>query len=631
MFNSKAANTAGKYKKHSSVILISLVSIMIGSAILGAANIGKVGYWLDEIASIKAITDYAALTQAYPEQMPAYFIVLRGWINLVGENEIAGRWLSVLLGLVTLAVTYRLAHRYTSSRNALYALIVLASSAFFVRYYREMRPYAFLACFAVISMWFYLEWLRDGKYHKALFWFLATVIASYTHYFMGLLVAVQGLSFLYLRQSLRLSPRSALHLTRRDWLTLGVFALVAFVMVPYLQTYLTALTFIATKGNGQQALTPAQALNSVIQTLTNDSVGLFLLLITLAILMRQRGCGLLLLWLLVPLVTTLFVHSFIVQMLANPRYLIFVWPAMAVLVSMGITAVERLHRHAGVMAIGIVVLTGIGQVVVDLPRQQPGVLPDQPFREIGKLIEQHGREGDLLIVNMADLTGLTGYRWSMFYYLERYAPPSMRKPFELDFPPIPNHAQLLEHLDQKQGAWFIVTDGPESGRGKDALTALKTMQYAECHKWEYDHRSTFAEWQRVNGDTFTFGGSIEMTRNPINRIDQPVRSGTTIDVALGFYGNQQIPLDYSVGAYLLDANGMLVSQYDGPPAGSRTSTWIAEDRYCDIRRITVPKVAGTYTLHIAVYDSATGTRLDVNPTENDRKDVTVLALTVVPE
>jgi uncharacterized membrane protein len=259
-----------------------IVILLLGSAALGGFKINNQGYWYDEIVSIESITDYASTAQRFPEQMPAYFVALRGWVDQVGQSEVAGRWFSLLFGLLTLALLYRLGSRYVSSETAIIGLIILASSAFFIRYYREMRPYTFLAFFCVLSMWFYLEWLRTGKIVHGMGYLIASLIAVYIHYFAGLLFAAQGIYFLVSQRSITLWPR--LRFDRKAGLTLTFHALTIAALLPYLGSYLSGLSMVAALGKYQQALDGPQAVMSLAITLTNGSLALFVVLFLLAFL-----------------------------------------------------------------------------------------------------------------------------------------------------------------------------------------------------------------------------------------------------------------------------------------------------------------------------------------------------------
>ncbi|MCC7451179.1 MAG: glycosyltransferase family 39 protein, partial [Anaerolineae bacterium] len=401
-------------------ILPLVILVLLGSAVLGVIRLRELSFWFDEISSIQFATgDLVANLQRFADQMPAYFIVLRGWIMLVGQSEVAGRWLSLLLGLLTLAITFRLVWRYASLRIATLTLITLASSAVFLRYYREMRPYMFLACVSIASMWFYLAWLRAGRRRDAIAYVIVTSVMLYTHFFTGLLVAAQGVYFLI---TVRPFWRY-----RRGWITLGLHALTGLALLPYLGFYFSGLNLIASRGKHPAALTNAQAIETIARALTNDSLALFAVLILLAFIAarKQRLFTLALIWLGLPVVVVLLVHAFVIPVLVNPRYLLFVWPALAILVAFGI---EALNRRTAVITVGILIAFGAGQVISNLPASFPGVLTDHPWREMFTVIRDNARSSDLLITNMIDPVGVSGFREPIGYYFTQYAPGGMAKP-----------------------------------------------------------------------------------------------------------------------------------------------------------------------------------------------------------
>jgi uncharacterized membrane protein len=124
--------------------VLAVALILLGSAVLAATRINASGFWYDEMVSIGFITDSAEWYQRSPEQMPGYYLLLRGWVNMVGLSELAGRWLALLLGLLTLAATYRLAAATASPQVGLVAVLALGSATLFTRYLAEMRPYTML-------------------------------------------------------------------------------------------------------------------------------------------------------------------------------------------------------------------------------------------------------------------------------------------------------------------------------------------------------------------------------------------------------------------------------------------------------------------------------------------------------
>lgn len=586
---------------------------MILSLILGGAAINHEGFWYDETVSIGFITDSAAWYAISPEQMPVYYLALRGWTDVVGRSEIAGRWLALLFGLLTLAVTYRLAADYAARPAALLALLLLASSAFFVRYYREMRPYTLLALLCTLSMWLFLRWIRRKRPGgvNALLYVVVSILAIYTHYFAGLVIAVQGVYFMLAARLLTVLPRPRVRLNRFALATLSLFAVIALSIMPYVVFYASGLEFVTSGRFAVFALTPAEAAQSSLISLTNDSPAAFLIVALLALSARARGSGLALLWTLLPLAATLFVHTFVYRMFAGPRYLIFIWPAFAILAALGLAALPMRARW---IAAGVLVAVGAIQAANDLPGTLPGTLNNPPWREMFAAISQRAQPGALTFVNMVDPVGLTGYIRPMRYYFGRSMPPGAEPPIELDSIPQPEPDALREIAGRGREVWFIATDGESNERGERARAVLREMGYAPCQRWDYpEYRSSLTHWGRVDGATINFENGARLQRAPLRPIKAAYRRGEPLDIVLGLYTAEPLALDYSLGVYVLDAAGELVAQQDGPPASTRTSTWMPEARYCDARALRLPEAPGEYSVLVALYDAISGERVAAPP------------------
>jgi len=588
-------------KKNSHILLIALV--LLASASLGAFRLNQHGFWFDEINSLDNTHDYAATVQRYPEQMPAYFVILRGWLTLTGESEAAGRWGSLLLGLLALAVTYRLTVLLFSQTVGVYALCILGSTAFFLRYYREMRPYTLLALAAVASLYFFMRWQQMRRKRDALLWLLASLILVYTHYYAALLIAVQGVYFIGTAQLVLLRPRPRLMLLRSHILTLGVFVIIAGSLLPYLTAYITGLSRVTSGLYASVALTPEQALTSVAAMLTNDSIALAVLLCLIAVAKWRRYTGFVLLWGFFPTVFALLVNAFIFKIFAGPRYLLFIWPAFAILLALGIAQLGQWRK----LVLGVLVLSGVAQVLANLPQSIPGTLNNPPWREMAAFIDARAAPNNLILVNMVDAVGLTGYREPMAYYFNRTA--RTANPILLDLPPYADSAALQAKARTATEVWIVTTDGSTNARGEAARSVLRDAGFAECRVWPYATERTFLSfWARVaDARSVTFENGAVISAAPLNHV--VALNGGTLEVALGLYTTQPLPLDYSLGLYLLDGSGRVVAQQDGPPAGSRTSQWKPGERYCDYRTLRLPDASGEYILRATLYDATGGARL----------------------
>jgi 4-amino-4-deoxy-L-arabinose transferase-like glycosyltransferase len=95
--------------------------------------------WLDEAFSIKSAQGALNLNR------PLYFLLLRGWM-LFGTREVWLRGLSVLFGLGTVFLIYRLGCRLSSQTTGLIAALLLALSALAIDLSQEVRMYMMSTC-----------------------------------------------------------------------------------------------------------------------------------------------------------------------------------------------------------------------------------------------------------------------------------------------------------------------------------------------------------------------------------------------------------------------------------------------------------------------------------------------------
>ncbi len=96
---------------------------------------------------------------------------------------------------------------------------------------------------------------------------------------------------------------------------------------------------------------------------------------------------------------------------------------------------------------------------------------------------------------------------------------------------------------------------------------------------------------------------------------EAVRPGGALDVALHWRVTGRLDDDYTVFLQLLDADGEIVGQGDGPPMGGYypTSLWASGEALLDYHRLQVREDAppGTCRIIVGLYNLATGRRLPI--------------------
>jgi len=161
---------------------------------------------------------------AIREHPPLYYLFLSLWMPLAGESEFAIRFLSVIIGTVTVAATYRLMRQATHQWLALLGTLLLVVSPFHIRISRDARMYGLLALWTLVSISAFVALLKQeddrspsspsrflgrllsGRGQSStiqrgvaatwgLFW-LATGLGVFTHYFMAFILLAEDLYLL---------------------------------------------------------------------------------------------------------------------------------------------------------------------------------------------------------------------------------------------------------------------------------------------------------------------------------------------------------------------------------------------------------------------------------------------------
>lgn len=176
-------------------------------------RLGDKNIWWDEGLAIWAVRNgFVPLTlwTASDVHPPLYFWLLKPWVMLMGEGEFAARFLSVIWGMLTVALIYPLAKRLIDRQVAVLATILLATARFHVWWSQEMRMYILAAFLVLLSL--YLFTRLDGRDRKTswLFYLLATTAALYTLYLAALVILIENLIVLTTKRSRSFLPKWAL-------------------------------------------------------------------------------------------------------------------------------------------------------------------------------------------------------------------------------------------------------------------------------------------------------------------------------------------------------------------------------------------------------------------------------------
>ena len=186
-------------------ILPLLLLVLLASLGLRVYRLGDKSVWWDEglaaWAARQSPVEIAQWTSA-DVHPPLYFWMLYAWRRFSGESEFGLRYLSAMIGVLTVAATYRLANEgfvrgVSSPAAGLLAAALIALSRFDVWWSQEMRMYALSALWAALALWAAIRTWDRGRPVDALLYILFVVAGLYTLYLSVSVLVVANLVWLW--------------------------------------------------------------------------------------------------------------------------------------------------------------------------------------------------------------------------------------------------------------------------------------------------------------------------------------------------------------------------------------------------------------------------------------------------
>ncbi|MFC1853666.1 glycosyltransferase family 39 protein [candidate division CSSED10-310 bacterium] len=166
---------------------------------------------------------------------PLYYIILNRFLALFPFTVWATRLLSVAFDLVTIIAAYFLVQQEDTRETALYSALFIACSPFQIWYGTEIRMYALIPLFTVLSTFSLVKFMRQGKgIYLLYYWFCAT-LGMYTQYYFALLIGAHFLVGLWTIQRPKIVP------------FLGAFGAIGLSFLPWLKPFFIDLSILKTQ------------------------------------------------------------------------------------------------------------------------------------------------------------------------------------------------------------------------------------------------------------------------------------------------------------------------------------------------------------------------------------------------
>jgi mannosyltransferase len=426
---------------------VALVGLTLAAFLLRAPHLDAQSLWRDEVdvlrfASQPVLQLVRDMTKVQ-HNGPLYYLLVRGWLRLVGQSEFGLRYLALSFGVVSVPLAYRVGRRLVGRQAGLLAALLVTASPYLVWYSQDGKMYAMIAALTLLALWCLLEALATRRPGWWAGFVVAASLSLYTHMLSALMLPVYLITFAlawpHSRQQWRRGcvalglltlpyvplavwqlplvlsshdtghPFYPLHqmlsllfnLYSRGTAMVGgwpvvaafLFALLAGVFFPAERTYLgkqdsgeeNALAFDQRMGNGesqireQGAMRPFQG-RHLAPALLHGSAS-------------TRVRLFLLVWLFLPMALI-----YLISLRApvfEPRYLIFAAPAFYLLVASGVVGLSKLSRAATGLSLALILSFSLLGVWV---QAETPIKSD--FRTAAGYVQAHHQDGTPIMFQM---------------------------------------------------------------------------------------------------------------------------------------------------------------------------------------------------------------------------------------
>lgn len=467
-----------------------VVPILLLATVLISLHLTTDVFWFDELENFRLMglppqspltIDTMFFNLGVNRWPPAYSILLLVWGNLAGWSEFATRSLSLFMGVLSVAMMYRLGITFRSQRVGIIGTLLLSTSVFFIFYAHEIRGYIQYTLFTIIVLHFYWQ-QRKKRQLSSLnsFMFVTTAtILIYTHYIALYILLALGLYHLFFAQRTPTWGKS-----------LRLFIYVGIAYVPWIS--IAVLNAI-----GETSMVRESSLQSIMESIAvGFSNGLwfilFLLISYALIFVRNRATGMLIFCGILILVASLITNT-LLDFLFHIRHLIGLLPILLLLSAIAIDhMLSHIHKLAWLFVI-LWVGAGIGLnrdlVFMD---NLPGALENRPLEIMTatqEIANSCATDNDLVITHLASQQHIWNiyveqhYLWDSDFTLAMIdgmvdfsnGLDTMRRDGTYE-------SRLQEYITNAEQTWVFVADDAYTTSYLPELGTSLAQEYAYCDR-----------------------------------------------------------------------------------------------------------------------------------------------------
>jgi uncharacterized membrane protein len=179
------------------IYAVAIGAVMVVGVALRAYHIGQQSLWIDELA--EGTTAQAPLSQFFNSvrldsgAAPLDYLGVKLFTSALGHGTVATRSWAFVMGCAGIFVIYKLGSLlYRDRLVGVIAATMLAFSAFDIYYSQEARFYALAVVVGMLNLYAFLRALDSGSVKDWTLYAAITVVALYSHYFLAILLPIEG-------------------------------------------------------------------------------------------------------------------------------------------------------------------------------------------------------------------------------------------------------------------------------------------------------------------------------------------------------------------------------------------------------------------------------------------------------
>lgn len=192
-----------KVKQNPGILLLGLVLVGLG------LRLYSFDAWLfnqDENYTLQTIEQLSwlqiLLGKLEPLNPPLYRLFIKAVGMTAGVSEFNLKFPSVLFGVLTLGVVFKIGKVLQGPSLAWVATLLFAFSPIMIVYSQIVRPYTLSVLLTLLSFYFLLVYLKREKAGALWFYFIFNVLSVLTHYLFLFVLVADSLGFLIFRKNL---------------------------------------------------------------------------------------------------------------------------------------------------------------------------------------------------------------------------------------------------------------------------------------------------------------------------------------------------------------------------------------------------------------------------------------------